>query len=88
MDEFSNTTDGFDLQRFIAAQQAVYKNVLAELGSGQKNTHWIWFVFPRSLDLAIAQWRSIFQFIHGKRRSHISQRLYWARAFSNAPDWY
>jgi uncharacterized protein (DUF1810 family) len=47
MDKFNDTTDGFDLQRFIAAQQTAYKAVLAELKSGRKQTHWIWFVFPQ-----------------------------------------
>jgi uncharacterized protein (DUF1810 family) len=41
------TTDPFNLQRFIGAQQAVYRTVLAELKSGRKQTHWIWFIFPQ-----------------------------------------
>jgi len=40
-------TDSFDLQRFIAAQQPVYQTVLAELKSGRKQSHWIWFIFPQ-----------------------------------------
>jgi uncharacterized protein (DUF1810 family) len=41
------TTNRFDLQRFIGAQQAVYATVLAELKRGRKRTHWIWFIFPQ-----------------------------------------
>jgi uncharacterized protein (DUF1810 family) len=41
------TTDRFNLQRFVAAQQSVYSTVLAELKSGRKQTHWIWFIFPQ-----------------------------------------
>jgi uncharacterized protein (DUF1810 family) len=41
------TTNRFDLQRFIGAQQAVYTTVLAELKRGHKRTHWIWFIFPQ-----------------------------------------
>jgi uncharacterized protein (DUF1810 family) len=37
----------FDLQRFIDAQNRVYPSVLAELRSGQKRSHWMWFVFPQ-----------------------------------------
>lgn len=36
-----------DLHRFVDAQRGVYDDVLAELRSGRKRTHWIWFVFPQ-----------------------------------------
>jgi uncharacterized protein (DUF1810 family) len=39
--------DPFNLRRFIDAQEVVYKNVLSELRSGQKRTHWMWFIFPQ-----------------------------------------
>lgn len=37
----------FGLQRFVAAQHAVYRQVCAELAAGQKRSHWMWFVFPQ-----------------------------------------
>jgi uncharacterized protein (DUF1810 family) len=40
-------TDPFDLQRFIDAQGPVYQRVLAELRQGQKQSHWMWFIFPQ-----------------------------------------
>jgi uncharacterized protein (DUF1810 family) len=40
-------TDPFDLQRFLDAQAAVYPRVLAELRRGQKQSHWMWFIFPQ-----------------------------------------
>jgi uncharacterized protein (DUF1810 family) len=39
--------DPFDLVRFVAAQEPVYPRVLAELETGRKRTHWMWFVFPQ-----------------------------------------
>ncbi len=42
-----NPTDPFDLDRFIQAQKPVYETVLTELQSGQKRTHWMWFIFPQ-----------------------------------------
>ncbi|MDQ7957601.1 MAG: DUF1810 domain-containing protein [Pseudomonadota bacterium] len=36
-----------DLQRFVDAQAPVYEQVRAELASGRKRTHWMWFVFPQ-----------------------------------------
>jgi uncharacterized protein (DUF1810 family) len=40
-----------DLQRFLDAQAGVYEGVLAELRSGHKTGHWIWFVFPQMAGL-------------------------------------
>ena len=37
----------FDLGRFVDAQAPVYSHVLDELKAGQKQTHWMWFVFPQ-----------------------------------------
>jgi uncharacterized protein (DUF1810 family) len=37
----------YDLDRFVAAQQLVYDDVLTELRSGRKTGHWIWFIFPQ-----------------------------------------
>jgi uncharacterized protein (DUF1810 family) len=37
----------FDLDRFVAAQDPVYATVLAELRTGRKRTHWMWFIFPQ-----------------------------------------
>jgi uncharacterized protein (DUF1810 family) len=35
------------VERFVAAQDAVYASVLRELGAGRKTSHWMWFVFPQ-----------------------------------------
>ncbi|MGY4709341.1 DUF1810 domain-containing protein [Mycolicibacterium sp. CBM1] len=43
--------DPFDLQRFVDAQDGVYGQVRAELRTGAKRTHWIWFIFPQLADL-------------------------------------
>lgn len=40
-------SDPFGLERFVDAQAAVYRNVLAELRDGRKRSHWMWFVFPQ-----------------------------------------
>lgn len=41
--------DPFDLERFVAAQDAggTYRSALDELRGGLKRTHWMWFVFPQ-----------------------------------------
>jgi uncharacterized protein (DUF1810 family) len=40
-------SEGFDLERFVSAQDPVYPRVLKELGAGAKTSHWMWFVFPQ-----------------------------------------
>ena len=40
-------TDPIRLQRFVDAQAGVHAAALAELESGRKRTHWMWFVFPQ-----------------------------------------
>jgi uncharacterized protein (DUF1810 family) len=39
----------YDLQRFVAAQDAggAYDRAVAELRRGRKESHWMWFVFPQ-----------------------------------------
>jgi uncharacterized protein (DUF1810 family) len=39
----------YDLQRFVAAQEAgrSYDQATAELRRGRKTSHWMWFVFPQ-----------------------------------------
>jgi uncharacterized protein (DUF1810 family) len=39
--------DPFNLSRFITAQDPVMEDVLAQLRTGQKASHWMWFVFPQ-----------------------------------------
>jgi uncharacterized protein (DUF1810 family) len=39
--------DRFNLQRFLEAQGGVIERVYAELRTGQKRSHWMWFVFPQ-----------------------------------------
>ena len=37
----------YDLQRFKDAQEWDYEQALAEIRSGRKRSHWIWYVFPQ-----------------------------------------
>lgn len=36
-----------DLDRFVAAQDRVWPQVVSELDAGAKRSHWMWFVFPQ-----------------------------------------
>lgn len=49
-----NTADIFDLKRLVDAQEGIYERALAELRSGQKRSHWMWFIFPQIVGLAMS----------------------------------
>ena len=42
-----SSSNPFNLERFILAQERVYFHVLSELGAGEKMSHWMWFIFPQ-----------------------------------------
>jgi uncharacterized protein (DUF1810 family) len=46
--------DSFDLRRFVNAQAGVYRQVVTELSHGQKQTHWMWFIFPQIAGLGFS----------------------------------
>ena len=37
----------FNLQRFLDAQQRDYAQALREIKNGLKQSHWIWYIFPK-----------------------------------------
>jgi uncharacterized protein (DUF1810 family) len=39
------------LTRFVLAQQGTYERALAEIASGTKRSHWMWYVFPQIVGL-------------------------------------
>jgi uncharacterized protein (DUF1810 family) len=51
-DDTMSGDDPFQLHRFIKAQEGVYDRVLEELRDGQKQSHWMWFIFPQIDGLA------------------------------------
>ncbi|MDA9466366.1 DUF1810 domain-containing protein [Bradyrhizobium sp. CCBAU 53415] len=47
-------TDPFDLNRFVRAQDPVYRDIQGELARGRKQTHWMWFTFPQVAGLGFS----------------------------------
>jgi len=39
--------DPHNLRRFVEAQQDDYEQALAEIVSGRKSSHWMWYIFPQ-----------------------------------------
>jgi len=42
------------LDRFLAAQAEMYDVALDEIRSGQKQSHWMWFIFPQLQELGFS----------------------------------
>ena len=45
--ERGGADDPHNLSRFVQAQAGVYDQALAEVRSGKKRSHWMWFIFPQ-----------------------------------------
>ena len=41
------SNDPHNLNRFVRAQEHDYAPALAEIRSGRKRTHWMWYIFPQ-----------------------------------------
>ena len=39
--------NGYNLERFVEAQQYAYPIALRELQEGRKQSHWMWYIFPQ-----------------------------------------
>ncbi len=48
------TDDKYNLNRFLRAQKDDYEQALSEIRSGQKRTHWMWYIFPQLAGLAFS----------------------------------
>ncbi|MBJ7901218.1 MAG: DUF1810 family protein [Cyanobacteria bacterium RI_101] len=47
--------DPHNLRRFLQAQENTYPSALAEIRSGRKRSHWMWYIFLRSCATLFAQ---------------------------------
>jgi uncharacterized protein (DUF1810 family) len=68
--------DPFDLRRFVTAQAPVFEAALAELKSGRKRSHWMWFIFPQLRGLgrsSMAQFYGVGSF--EEARAYLAHRL-------------
>jgi uncharacterized protein (DUF1810 family) len=45
--ELTGMNEPYDLSRFVEAQEGDYEQAIAEIRSGRKHSHWMWYVFPQ-----------------------------------------
>jgi uncharacterized protein (DUF1810 family) len=43
------------LNRFLDAQETAYETALAEVRSGKKRSHWMWYIFPQIQGLGFSE---------------------------------
>ena len=43
------------MRKFLIMQNKYYKTALNEIKSGEKKTHWIWFIFPQLRGLGVSE---------------------------------
>ena len=55
------------LERFVSAQARDYGTALAEIRSGYKRSHWMWYIFP--------QLQGLDKFYSGERDSLTLEKL-------------
>lgn len=48
------------LDRFLKAQEHTYPAALREIRSGQKQSHWMWFIFPQMRGLGMSDMAYIY----------------------------
>lgn len=37
----------YNLRRFVDAHRQIYSSALNEIRSGEKQSHWMWYIFPQ-----------------------------------------
>jgi len=57
-----------DLDRYINAQENDYERALAEIVSGKKVSHWMWYVFPQFQGLGMSS-TSVFYAINSREEA-------------------
>ena len=81
----TSITDPYDLHRFVDAQFAVYPQVIEELSSGRKRSHWMWFVFPQIAGLGFSAMAQRFAIGSKKKQPLILPTVSWGHGSSIAP---
>ena len=50
----AHANDPHELDRFVKAQTGDYDRAVAEIRSGRKQSHWMWYVFPQLTGLGVS----------------------------------
>ena len=50
----SDDADPHELNRFVKAQEGAYARALSEIRAGEKQSHWMWYIFPQLEALGVS----------------------------------
>ena len=56
--------DKYNLERFVQAQNYMYKQALEEIEDGYKQSHWIWYIFPQMRGLGHSYYAHLYGIIN------------------------
>lgn len=45
----------YNLERFLTAQEDSFQDAFAEVKSGKKRNHWMWYIFPQIIGLGFSE---------------------------------
>ena len=75
-----SSDDPYDLSRFVRAQEVDYQRALAEIASGRKRSHWMWYVFPQFDGLAFSSTSKLYSIKSvGEARAYLAHPVLGAR---------
>lgn len=72
----------YDLQRFKTAQSEgnAYKTALKEIGNGQKEGHWMWYIFPQLRGLGRSELAMYYGIIgKGEAKAYLADKVLGSR---------
>lgn len=72
--------EGKGLDKFVSAQARDYDTALAEIRSGRKRSHWMWYIFPQLRGLGRSETASYYGIIgKGEAKAYLADKILGAR---------
>ena len=65
----------YDLQRFHKAQKIDYPIALEEIRNGQKESHWMWYIFPQLKELGYSSTAKFYGLSKDEAKAYINDEV-------------
>ena len=70
-----NKPMNYDLQRFHKAQKFDYPVALDEIKNGQKESHWMWYIFPQLKELGYSSTAKYYGLTKDEAKAYIKDEI-------------
>ena len=70
-----NKPMNYDLQRFHIAQKFDYPVALGEIKNGQKESHWMWYIFPQLKELGYSSTAKYYGLTKDEAKAYINDEI-------------